>query len=79
MGCYQKRPVPEDIILDFKRRGMCMCADNPAGCHPIWTINAPTSIIPQFYAEYPFCRNPSNLSWLETGTKYDGLHTWRLG
>jgi len=38
------------------------CADNAAGCHPIWTIDAPNSIIPQFYAGCPSCCNPPNLS-----------------
>ena len=33
------------------------------------------SIIPHFYAGCPFCRNPPNLFWLGTGTKYSGLHT----
>ena len=55
------------------------CTDNPAGRHPIRTTDAPTSIIPQFYAGFPSCRNPPNLSWLGTGTKYAGLHTCRLG
>jgi len=30
---------------------------------------------PQFYAGYPSCRNPPNLSCLGTGTKYAALHT----
>jgi len=30
---------------------------------------------PQFYAKCPSCRNPPNLSWLGTGTKYAGLYT----
>jgi len=34
------------------------CTDSPAGCHPIRSINAPTSIIPQFYSGCPSCRNP---------------------
>ena len=54
------------------------CADNPDRRHRIWTIDAPTSIIPQFHAGCPSCRNTPNLSWLRTGTKYAGLHTWRL-
>jgi len=33
---------------------------------------------PQFYAGCPSCRNPPNLSWLGTGTKYAGLQSWRL-
>jgi len=32
-----------------------------------------------FYAGYPSWHNPPNLSWLGTGTKYAGLHTWWLG
>jgi len=80
---YQKRHSPTHtwnvlcesvIILDFMRRGehnRGKCTDNPAGRHPIRTIDAPTFIIPS--------RNPPNLSWLGTGTKYAGLHTWRLG
>jgi len=68
------------IILDFMRHGednRGRCADNLAGRHSIWTINAPTSIIPQFYAGCPSCRNPPNLCWLGTGTKYAGLHSRR--
>ena len=39
----------------------------------------PTFILPpQFYAGCPSLRNPPNLSWLGKGTKYAGLHTWRL-
>ena len=37
----------------------------------------PSSLIPHFYAGCPSCRNPPNLSWLGTGTKYAGLHTDR--
>jgi len=48
--------------------------DNPAGCHSIGTIEAPISVIPQFYAGCPSCRSPPNLSWLGTGTKYAGLN-----
>jgi len=39
---------------------------------------SPPPTPPQFYAGCPSCRNPSSLSWLGTGTKYAGLHTWRL-
>jgi len=55
------------------------CAHNTAGCHPIRTIDAPSPLSPQFYARCPSCHNRPNLSWLGTGTKYAGLHTWRLG
>jgi len=61
---YQKRHLPTHtwnvlwesvIILDFMRRGednRGKCIDSPTGCHPVQTIDAPTSIIPppQFYA-----------------------------
>ena len=39
---------------------------------------SPPPSSPQFYAGCPSCRNPPNLSWLGTGTKYAGLHTRRL-
>jgi len=79
---YLGGAVPEYIILDFKRCGKDnrgKCADNPTGCHLIRTIDAPPPSSPQFYAGCPSCRNPPNLSWLGTGTKYAGLHTWTLG
>ena len=59
VGRYQKKHSPTHtwnvlwesvIILDFMRRGednRGWCTNNPAGCHPIQTINAPTSIIPR--------------------------------
>jgi len=37
----------------------------------------PPPSFPQFDAKCLSCRNPPNLSWLGTGTKYAGLHTWR--
>jgi len=55
------------IILDFMRNGednRGKCTDNPAGCHIIRVIDAPTSINPQFYTGCPSCRNSPNLSWL---------------
>jgi len=70
------------IILDFMSSGennRGKCTDNPAGHHPIRTIDVPTSIIPPILCRMPSCRNPPSLTWLETGTKYAGLHTWRLG
>jgi len=42
--------------------------------HPIRTIGVPTSIIPHFHAECPFCRNRSNLSWLWQAPNNAGLH-----
>ena len=41
--------------------------NNPSGHHPIWNIGAPTSNIPHFYAECPFCHNPPNLSRFGNG------------
>jgi len=49
--------------------------DSPAGRHPLLTNQQATSISPPFYVGCPSCRNPPNLSWLGTGTKYAGLHT----
>jgi len=46
---------------------------------PSGPLIPPPPSSPQFYARCPSCRNPPNLSWLGTGTKYAGLHTWRLG
>jgi len=54
--------------------------DSPAGCHPLQTNWCPLLHHPHhFYAWCLSCCNPPNLSWLGTGTKYSGLHTWRLG
>jgi len=36
--------------------------DNPSGRHPVRTVHAAISIIPHFYAEYPFFCNTPNLS-----------------
>ena len=47
--------------------------------HPIRTIGVPTSIIPHFHAECPFCRNRSNLSWLWQAPNNAGLHIRWLG
>ena len=33
-----------------------------SGCHPIWTISAPTLTSPHFYAECPFRHNSPSLS-----------------
>jgi len=52
--------------------------DNPDGLHSIRTNQWPTSI-PHFYTRCSSCRNPPNLCWLGTGTKYAGLHTQWLG
>jgi len=58
-------------------------ADTPTirmDCHPIQTNWCPHLCHPHhFYARCPSWHNPPNLSWLGTGTKYAGLHTWWLG
>jgi len=40
-------------------------ADNPAGCHSIWTNQRPTSLIPTFLRRMPFLLQPSQfiLAW----------------
>jgi len=49
-------------------------------CHPIQTNWCPHLCHPHhFYAGCPSLHNPPNLSWLGTGIKYAGLHTWWLG
>ena len=49
-------------------------------CHSIMTNWCPNLCHPHhFYAGCPSWYNPPNLSWLGTGTKYAGLHTWWLG
>jgi len=53
----------------------CRHTNNLAGRHSIVTNRPPTSLIPHFYAVCASCRNPPNLSWLGTCTKYSGLHT----
>jgi len=93
VGLYQKRYSSTHtwnvlwesvIIMDFMRGGednIGNCTDNVAGYHPIRTIDAPTSIIPQFYAGFPSCRKPPglgqapNMPYCIPG----GLVTWRLG
>ena len=58
-------------------------ADTPTiqmDCYPILTNWCPNLWNPHhFYAGCPSWHNPPNLSWLETGTKYAGLHTRWLG
>jgi len=49
------------------------------GATPSRVISDPPPSFPHFYAGCPSCRNPPNLSWLGTGTKYAGLHTHWLG
>jgi len=49
------------------------------GATPSGLISDPPPSSPYFCAGCPSCCNPPNLSWLGTGTKYDGLHTQWLG
>jgi len=49
------------------------------GATPSGLISDPPPSSSYFYARCPSCRNPLNLSWLVTGTKYAGLHTQWLG
>jgi len=56
------------IIIDFKRRGednRGKFANNPAVCHPIWTIDALISIIFPVLHRMPFLPQPSQfiLAW----------------
>jgi len=75
---HLKRVVGVYHSVFYEAWGRGKCVDNPAGRHPIRTIDAPIFIIPQFYASCPFCCNPPKfvLAW---DTKYAGLHTWKLG
>jgi len=57
-------------------------ADTPTirlGATPSGLISDPLPSFPHFYAGYPSCSNPPNLSWHGTGTNYAGLHTQWLG
>ena len=68
-------------LLDFTVQAKITgrCTNNPSGRHPILTIGAaPSPSSPYFYTECPFCRNPLNVSWLETKNNA-GLHTQWLG
>jgi len=48
--------------------------------HPIQNNWCPHLCHPQhLYTGCPSLHNPPSLSWLGTGTKYVGLHTWWLG
>jgi len=77
------RDYPSELVPEESSSGLYVAredyrgrdTDNPAGCHSIRTNQRPTSIIPHFYARCPSCRNPTNLSWLGTGTKYAGMHS----
>jgi len=72
--------VRRNLLLDFIMQGTITEADTPTtqlGATPLISDPPPSS--PHFYAGCPSCHNPSNLSWLGTGTKYAGLHTQWLG
>jgi len=47
-------------FLGYGARERDGCTNNPVWCHPILTIDAPTSIIPNIFARW---RNPPNLSF----------------
>jgi len=78
--------VPEGTyrhLLYFLVQNDITQADAPTiqmNCHPIqinWCPHLHNTH--HFYAGCPSWHNPPNLSWLGTGTKYAGLHTWWLG
>ena len=65
---YPGGPEPEDIRQDFKTCGednRGRCTDNLARCQAIWTIDAPTAIIPPVLRGMPFLPQPSQfiLAW----------------
>jgi len=78
---YQK--VHFAIFWIFWSKMKIKQADAPTirmNCHPILTNWCPNLCHPHhFYARCPSWHNPSNLSWLGTGTKYAGLHTCWFG
>ena len=78
---YQK--VHFAIFWIFCSKMKITQADAPTiwmDCHPIQTNWCPHLCHPHhFYAGFPSLHNPPSLSWLGTGTKYAGLHTWWLG
>jgi len=53
--------------------------NNAYGRNPIRTIGAPTSIIPHFYAECPFCATLLTYPGLGQAPNNAGLHTCWLG
>jgi len=60
-------PVPEEnFFWTFMVQGEITEADTLN----IWVGATPSRLI----SGSPSCRNPPTLSWLGTGTKYDGLH-----
>ena len=66
-------------VLDFMVQGKIADTDAPTvrlDATPSGLSGALTSIIPHFYAEYPFCRNPPNLSWFGTGNRHWIILAW---
>ena len=61
--------LPSSGFYSTEKDNRCRCTENLSGCHIIRTIGAPPPSSPNFYAKYPFCRNPANLSWLGTSTQ----------
>jgi len=74
---YQK--VHFAIFWMFWSKMKITQADAPTiwmDCHPIQTNRCLQLCHPHhFYAGCPSLHNPTNLSWLGSGTKYAGLHT----
>ena len=59
-------------LLDFVVQGKITEADAPTirlDATPSGLLVSPPLSSPHFYAEYHFCRNPPNLSWLRAGTE----------
>ena len=50
---------PFSGLCDAGKDDRGRCTDSLSGHHPIWTIDAPTSIIPPFLHWMPFLPQPS--------------------
>jgi len=79
---YPGELVPKEIFFwTFMVQGKI--TDNTPtirlGATPSRLISNPPPSSPHFYTRCLSCRNPPNLSWLATGTKYAGLHLWGKG
>jgi len=46
---------------------------NPSGCHPVWTIGAPASVIRPFFT--PNALSATTLP-IYPGLEHAGLHAW---
>jgi len=79
---HQGEPVPEENFWTSWCKGRLTEADTliirlDATSSGLISDSPPSSAY--FYAGCPSCRNPPNLSWLGTCTKYADLHTQWLG